>query len=301
MNYDTRKTFQSYLKQDNKWTKEIQEDFDNDYDDGSFIDFIKKWLTDRGCKIINYGNTYNFEYNGSIYEFVQFDSSEKGEGVVVMWHLGQDVRAGYSAPEVWLGDFDEVLSTEMGDEYAAQEEVAYELGYNGDWDALVEDVVGQLNGGEATENRNREIVKRLKLSEEVEIPEVENVSPLGGGLFVVTFAPTDLDKIFFGDSGGAVFHVRAKNKEEAIKKAIAMYKRKMMDRRSRKSNVFESNEKRVASEKYSETEVRRHRMKKIKEHTNIAKNRIITKRNGIKENIDNTRINKMLRNLGVKF
>jgi len=143
--YDTKENFRRYLRKDNTWTRMIQRDFERGYEGGGWVEWIKKWLIAKGCKILNYGNTYNFEYLGSVYEFVHFDHPKRGEGVVVMWHLGRDVRGNYSYPEVWFGEFEEmILSVELGSREEEKEKIAYELGFDGDWDALVDYVIDKL-------------------------------------------------------------------------------------------------------------------------------------------------------------
>ncbi len=143
LTYNTQENFKQLLNKDEVLTNLIQEDFEKTYEEGSWIEWIKNWLMDHDCNIRLYDNTYNFEYSGNVYEFVEFDHPEKEEGVVVMWHLGEDVRTNYSYPEVWLGDFEEVLGLESISNH--EEEIAYKLGYNGDWDKLVKDVISQFD------------------------------------------------------------------------------------------------------------------------------------------------------------
>jgi len=59
------------------------------------------------------------------------------------------------------------------------------------------------------------------------IPEVEGVYAFGGGLWSVTFEPTEIDRIL--NLGGEVCMVHAKDKQDAIEKA----KRKYMHGRCR--------------------------------------------------------------------
>ena len=47
--------------------------------------------------------------------------------------------------------------------------------------------------------------------------EVQDVTPLGGNLYIVSFKPSPIDEILFG---GKSKPVRARNKREAIKKAL---------------------------------------------------------------------------------
>ncbi|RLJ07801.1 MAG: hypothetical protein DRP16_02725 [Candidatus Aenigmatarchaeota archaeon] len=49
--------------------------------------------------------------------------------------------------------------------------------------------------------------------------EVQDVTPLGGNLYIVSFKPSPIDEILFGGKSKPIF-VRARNKQEAIKKAL---------------------------------------------------------------------------------
>jgi len=59
----------------------------------------------------------------------------------------------------------------------------------------------------------------------IETPEIESVNPLGGGVWAVTFKPTELEKIF--DLGGEVCFVQAKDEKEAVDKARRKYIRRL--------------------------------------------------------------------------
>jgi len=46
-----------------------------------------------------------------------------------------------------------------------------------------------------------------------------DVTPLGGGLYIVTFPPTTIERIIFGDKGKPVM-VEAKDEKQAVRKAL---------------------------------------------------------------------------------
>jgi hypothetical protein len=108
--YDSRAIMENMAEEDAELTKQLQDDFEN-YDGGSWANWIKNWLKERGCTIVRGGNTYNWdEWNGSVFEFIVFDDVNGEPKMVVMWHLGGDVRGNYSYPEVWNVDFEEFIS-----------------------------------------------------------------------------------------------------------------------------------------------------------------------------------------------
>ena len=51
------------------------------------------------------------------------------------------------------------------------------------------------------------------------------VRPFGGGLYLVVFPPSKLERIFFGDKGTPVF-VHARDRRQAIRKALRKIGRK---------------------------------------------------------------------------
>jgi len=111
--YDSRDIMENMAEEDTKLTKQLQDDFEN-YDGGGWIDWIKNWLKERGCTIFSSGNTYNWgDWNGSVFEYVAFDDENGEPKMVVMWHLGGDVRGNYSYPEVWNVDFEEFISEHL--------------------------------------------------------------------------------------------------------------------------------------------------------------------------------------------
>jgi hypothetical protein len=59
-----------------------------------------------------HGNTFNHDqayWWGDVFEYTHFEMPDKSEGLVVMWHLGGDVRGNYGYPEVWIGSVEEFM------------------------------------------------------------------------------------------------------------------------------------------------------------------------------------------------
>jgi hypothetical protein len=60
------------------------------------------------------GNTMNFGdecWIGDVFTFAHF-YMDPGEGAIILWHRGGDVRGNYEEPEVWLGDFEGFMNTQ---------------------------------------------------------------------------------------------------------------------------------------------------------------------------------------------
>jgi hypothetical protein len=119
--YNSRAMIEDYMTLDEALTDEIQEDFENTYDRGGYIEWMKDWLGKRGWRVSSLGadNTYNWDstyYWGEVFEYVHFETDDGNEGALIMWHLGGDPRGGYAAPEVWMGGFEEFVGLqEEGD------------------------------------------------------------------------------------------------------------------------------------------------------------------------------------------
>jgi hypothetical protein len=140
--YNTRKNVESCMDIDIRLTKKIQIDFDKGYESGhwgDWIDWIEKWLEKKGYKpnISDSTSDPRYEgYNGEHYDFVSFSGGRKDkDGVVIIWEK--------EPPIVYVENmsysFEDILSGEFMDEYLDREEIAYHLGYNGDFEALNED------------------------------------------------------------------------------------------------------------------------------------------------------------------
>jgi len=54
---------------------------------------------------------------------------------------------------------------------------------------------------------------------------IESVTPLGGNFYIVSLKPSSIDKILF-EGKGKIIQVYAKNREEAIRKALNIARRK---------------------------------------------------------------------------
>jgi len=54
---------------------------------------------------------------------------------------------------------------------------------------------------------------------------IESVTPLGGNFYIVSLKPSPIDKILF-EGKGKIIQVYAKNREEAIRKALNIARRK---------------------------------------------------------------------------
>lgn len=142
MFWDTDKFFNDHLDKDQNLTDKIQKDFE-DYDGGGWADWREEWVKKQGWKVgeLGSGNTYNednFYFWGDVFEFTDFKTSDGKEGVVIMKHIGGDVRGNYEYPEVYMGDFMDVYSSlSVGD---PDEEKAQLFGYDGDAKALKADL-----------------------------------------------------------------------------------------------------------------------------------------------------------------
>ena len=55
--------------------------------------------------------------------------------------------------------------------------------------------------------------------------EVRSATALGGNMYIVEFKPSTLDELLFGGKGKIV-HVHARSREEAIKKALIIARRR---------------------------------------------------------------------------
>jgi len=135
---DSEKLMKENFEKDEELTAEIQRDFEEHYEGGSWIGWIVEWLKERGFTVEEEAadNTYNWDWNGSVFELVPFFDSENNPKLVVMWHLGGDVRGSYSYPEVWDCDFREFISMHG---YGDEEEMLGVLGYD-DMEDLLNDL-----------------------------------------------------------------------------------------------------------------------------------------------------------------
>jgi len=134
---------EQYMNKDEALTEEVQKAFDSEYEGGGWKDWRQEWVEKKGWKVGDYGsdNTYNWDsYNwwGDIFEYTHFITDENDEGIIIQWHGGGDARGNYSSPEIWMGSVEEFMGYQhMGD---PEEEIAYTMGYEGNSDALKEDI-----------------------------------------------------------------------------------------------------------------------------------------------------------------
>lgn len=126
--YNSRDVIKRHMKLNRYLTNQIQKEFEK-YEGGGWINFFKEWIhrtktpdipegkkewrpgkkTTRHWKTGQMGsdNTYNWDgayWWGSTFEYLHFVTEDLEDGIIVMWHLGGDVRGNYSYPEVWIGD-----------------------------------------------------------------------------------------------------------------------------------------------------------------------------------------------------
>lgn len=119
-----------YLTKNTKMTNKIRRDYDKYYDGGGWLDWIKEWLRSQGYTTLMADNTYNWDnyyWWGDVFEFVMFQKDEDDSypipswddddaGIVIMWHIGGDVRGNYEEPIVYNGSVEEFHSVQdMGD------------------------------------------------------------------------------------------------------------------------------------------------------------------------------------------
>src|SRR5581483_2543551 len=138
---DSRAKIQESMEKSDTLTEEIEEEFERDYISGSWSNWIKGWVTRKGGEVEHSGNTYNEDsahYWGDIFEYTAFKDLDGHDGAIIMWHHGGDVRGNYGLPEVWFGDFEEFFSAQYFSE--SSEEIAYMLGYEGDFSKLEDDI-----------------------------------------------------------------------------------------------------------------------------------------------------------------
>lgn len=101
------------------------------------------WVTEQEWEVGYSENTYNRDnayFWGAVYEYTTFEHPEKGSGIIIMWHLGNDVRGNYKEPEVWFGDVDTFFSMQEPSDSDSESEIATLFGYEGDYDAMKKDV-----------------------------------------------------------------------------------------------------------------------------------------------------------------
>jgi hypothetical protein len=69
------------------------------------------------------GNTLNFGEDcwlGDPFIYTHFDTGV-GEGAIIMWHKGGDLRGNYGDPEVWIGDFEGFMQEQSWCEWFSSE------------------------------------------------------------------------------------------------------------------------------------------------------------------------------------
>jgi hypothetical protein len=100
---DSKALMEANFDKDEVLTEEIQNAFE-EYDGSvTWIEWIGEWLKSKGYEpdMEFADNTYNWdEWFGEVFVFVPFYADGESK-MVVMWHLGGDVRGNYSYPEVW--------------------------------------------------------------------------------------------------------------------------------------------------------------------------------------------------------
>lgn len=174
ISYDSKAVAREYLDKDAAVTDAMWADF-NDEDDnselgyhgGGWIEWMKKWLTAKGYNVSpDYGfgadNTYNWDnayWWGDVFEYVSFhDEANNRDGIAIMWHQGGDVRGNYSMPEVYFGDVETFISVQNV-EY--KDEIAYILGYEGDYKAFLADWEAWRTMGELDDMEQVELIKMI--------------------------------------------------------------------------------------------------------------------------------------------
>jgi hypothetical protein len=124
---DSKALMEANFEKDEVLTEEIQNAFE-EYDGSvAWIEWIGKWLKSKGYEpdMEFADNTYNWDgWIGEVFEFVPFYTDGEPK-MVVMWHLGGDVRANYSYPEVWNVDAEDFFGSHPDDE-----SIIYYLGYD---------------------------------------------------------------------------------------------------------------------------------------------------------------------------
>lgn len=158
--HDTKKEIGLFLKKDEVLTAQLME-YMRDCDVSTpkyFLDCVMDWIVGvpvgpeilRGKKewrpienpsrahyledarFVQHRETSSFydeDWKGDRIEYVRFETDEGDEGIVIMWHLGGDVRGNYSFPEVWIGDVDEFMNHQEESDPENVETLAYYNGY----------------------------------------------------------------------------------------------------------------------------------------------------------------------------
>jgi hypothetical protein len=129
---DSRRIATRYMKKDDRLTAQVLEHFRN-YErrttpgnKPSMLTYLENWINVHPYKSFGKpdvypegrkdwstgqhesGNTLNYGeecWLGDPLIYAHFYTGD-GEGAIIMWHKGGDVRVNYSEPEVWLGDFE---------------------------------------------------------------------------------------------------------------------------------------------------------------------------------------------------
>ncbi len=151
INIDSKKIVDNYLSFDKKMTDKIRKEIGQFEDIGSWADQREAWIESKKWKAVNSGNTYNNDeayFWGSTFEWTEFDTDKGENGAIILWHMGGDVRGNYEPETIYFGDFQDFFAAQyFGD---AEEEIAYLLGYEGNYDQLKKDVGDWLEGKEST-------------------------------------------------------------------------------------------------------------------------------------------------------
>ena len=141
LDLDSKEIIKDYMNYDEELSNKVSDDFDSTYGSGGWDRWREDWIKKQGWKIniMGVGNTYNWgTFIGNIFEYTDFITDDDLHGVIIMWHQGGDIRGNYSVPEIWIGDFESF--TAIQDIQDIEEEMAYRLGYDGNWTNLEQDI-----------------------------------------------------------------------------------------------------------------------------------------------------------------
>ena len=78
-----------------------------DKNEGMAQEEIKEHLKKFNFEITGAGNSYNdIDEVPKTFEFIEFENQQEDIYIIVYWHVGYDVRAGYSAPACYAESYE---------------------------------------------------------------------------------------------------------------------------------------------------------------------------------------------------
>lgn len=105
---NSRQRANGVLEFDPELTRACEVDFEETYNSQSYSSWMERWAVKQGWTLGQYsGNTYNLDpayFRGSVFQYISFKDPDGNSGMLIMWHIGGDVRGNYEYPKVYWGD-----------------------------------------------------------------------------------------------------------------------------------------------------------------------------------------------------